>query len=431
METSQNPYVFKKYNKYTNLYEKDNPVNLDFNLGSHIDNYYPHHAGANQQIEIKGSVSAARINYKYGFIDKIEDDISLNKAPGADVYYNWTNTYNSYRILDPLETNSVTIKPIFNSGEGTSFIPQLVLSSNDKTYNKNTFLNFKIKAEKTNFNESYVIDQGEGTSIITILPFYFIYFAFRFVDINNKIYWLERNSQNEIFWTEKPNSLDEYAQNTIRYVTDTSVSVELNLPLLPENGAFKVFILTPIAEYNDAFTSTGPTTPVRYFDAKLSSSNPSETTGTNVVGEFHTVQRQNRPSSIALQTSTVFNGDTVSSYYYGTIFKSDQLTPTVKWFRKGIQESKPILRIAAEDLLRIQQKPAKIFSGDIYGYLPYLSVISINNVLGKFMPIEYSFNTLTNMINIKLLEGFTDELNDIEYKYTLDYGNTVKPTITS
>ena len=430
MLTAQNPYSFKKYSKYTNLFVKDNILNLNFNIGSHIDNYYPHHAGANQQIEIKGSVSAARINYKYGFIDKIEDDISLNKVPNFDAYYNWIISVNNYRLIDPLETNSLTMSPIYNSGEGTSFIPNLVLSTN-KTYNKNTILNFKIKASKTDFNEVYTFQPDSSTSISTFIPLYTIYFAFRFVDINNKIYWLERNSQNEIFWTEKPNTLDEFSQNTIRYVTDSSVSIDLNLPFLPENGVFTAAILNPIAEYNFYFPATGPTTPVRYSEAKLTSSNPSETTGTNVLGEFHTVQRQNRPSSIAIETKTVFNGDTISDYYFGSIYKSDKITETVKWSRKEKEESKPILRIAAEDILRMSQKPAKIFNGDIYGFIPYLSVISINNLTGKFMPIEYSFNTLTNMINIKLLEGFTDELNDIDYKYTLDYGNTVKPTITS
>lgn len=47
------------------------------------------------------------------------------------------------------------------------------------------------------------------------------------------------------------------------------------------------------------------------------------------------------------------------------------------------------------------------------------------------MPIEWSYNTKSNIVTLKLLEGFTTELNDIKYTLTLDYGNTVKPTITS
>ncbi|WP_337904561.1 hypothetical protein, partial [Mesomycoplasma ovipneumoniae] len=102
-----------------------------------------------------------------------------------------------------------------------------------------------------------------------------------------------------------------------------------------------------------------------------------------------------------------------------------------KWFRRGFSESKPILQIAGEDILRISQSAAKLFSGDAYGLVPYLSVITIDSLNGVFMPIEWSYNTKSNIVTLKLLEGFTTELNDIKYTLTLDYGNTVKPTITS
>jgi len=148
-------------------------------------------------------------------------------------------------------------------------------------------------------------------------------------------------------------------------------------------------------------------------------------------GEFHTVQRENRPSSISTETTEIYNGDSFSLIYEGAIYKQNQTDITTSWFRRQRTETKPILQIAGEDILRMSQKPAKVFSGDVYGFLPYLSIISINNIVGKFMPIEWSFDAKSNITSVKLLEAFNDELNDIDYKYTLDYGNTVKPTITS
>jgi len=87
--------------------------------------------------------------------------------------------------------------------------------------------------------------------------------------------------------------------------------------------------------------------------------------------------------------------------------------------------------LAAEEDLRIAQKPIKLFTGDAFGFLPYLSVISINNIDGKFMPIDYSYDTMTNVLKLKLLELYSAEISDLSYKFTLDYGTTVKPTITS
>jgi len=149
------------------------------------------------------------------------------------------------------------------------------------------------------------------------------------------------------------------------------------------------------------------------------------------VGEFHTVERAIRVSSNVKEVKTIYNGDNAGVVYLGAIFKDDEITPTQFWSRKGRAESYPLLRMAAEEELRISQKPLKIFSGSIFGNLPYLSVININNVGNKFMFIEYSYDTMTNIGSYKLLELFSSEIQDIIYKFTYDYGNTVKPTIVS
>ena len=49
----------------------------------------------------------------------------------------------------------------------------------------------------------------------------------------------------------------------------------------------------------------------------------------------------------------------------------------------------------------------------------------------KFVNIEYSYDTISNITTVKCLELFSAEISDLIYKFTYDYGNTVKPTITS
>jgi hypothetical protein len=82
------------------------------------------------------------------------------------------------------------------------------------------------------------------------------------------------------------------------------------------------------------------------------------------------------------------------------------------------------------DDLRIQANAIKVFSGSIYGEIPYMSVITINNIVGYFMPIEYDYDYKTNISQVKLLQFYNDDIADIQYEVSPDYGNnTIKPTI--
>jgi len=151
--------------------------------------------------------------------------------------------------------------------------------------------------------------------------------------------------------------------------------------------------------------------------------------GDSVIGEFHTVSRTKKVSSIVKENKSVSNGDNAGIVYLGAIFKEDGITPTQTWSRVGSFENYPLLRIAAEEELRIAQKPLKVFKGSAFGFMPYFSYIDINNIEGKFFPIEYSYDTKNNITDFKLLELYSAEIPDILYKFTYDYGNTVKPTI--
>lgn len=75
-------------------------------------------------------------------------------------------------------------------------------------------------------------------------------------------------------------------------------------------------------------------------------------------------------------------------------------------------------------------KPLQVYSGDVYGYFNYLSLVTINNLTGVFMPTSYNYNALENTTSLKLIEVLnTDILDDVDYQITFDYGNVVEPTI--
>ena len=380
---------FRQYSETNNTYIKLNTKNLEFNLGSQINNYYPHHSGGNQQIEIKGSVSAARINYKYGFQKSLNTNPNLNHT--GKTYPGWTVINEPYIIIDPTKTQGVISALVPSSGLSTPIYP--IMYSDDVNLNIGDTIKVVLRGRLTNPGP-----QAEAKFRLTL------------IETSGATSYLKLDGT----WTS--------TETFIKLGLNPNFDINIQSQALPATGAVSLTI------YQALQTTSGSSNyELTYADVQ----NSATASSAGAVGEFHTVQRQNRPSSISTDTKTIYNGDSASLIYEGAIWKQTNTIPTSVWFRKDKTESKPILQIAAEDVLRSQQKPQKLFTGDIYGFMPYLSIINIDNLEGKFFPIEWSFNAMTNTTSVKLLQFFGDELTDIDYKYTLDYGNTTKVTITS
>ena len=81
------------------------------------------------------------------------------------------------------------------------------------------------------------------------------------------------------------------------------------------------------------------------------------------------------------------------------------------------------------ETMRMNANTMRIFSGDIYGYFNYLSVITIDGRTGKFGVTKYSYDTKSNIISAEFKQMFGDELTDLDVEKQLDYGNVVEPTI--
>lgn len=382
--------VFKQYD-IDNVYLGNITIKTQKVLGSQIDNIYPHHCGGNQQIQIKGSISKYRINYKYGFITDLLENGSLLHDNLLN-YEGWT--------IDPAGGTHLINDPLDNSGFKTT--PQIGGSS------------YMLLAT----SESVALDAGNSIEFNVTMSANgssdeFSGFVFR---VRNGTHYLKTDGT----WTTDSGILNSYILVLVTGGID-SFNYSLKSSELPNTANTFIEVYVP-------YTLSGFSTNIAEIN-KLRMVNTF--TGGNIIGEFHTVQRQIRVSSNVKPVKTIFNGDNAGILYLGAIYKEDEITPTSTWSRKGRFESFSILRIAAEEELRISQKPLKIFKGSIYGQLPYLSVVEIQNVGAKFMFIEYSYDTMTNIMTATLLELYAPELTDIDYKYTFDFGQTVKPTITS
>lgn len=392
-ELYENAYVdFKKYD-ISNNYIQTVKKNLNKKIGDNINKFYPHHCSGNQRIQIKGSISAFRLNYKYGFISSsilnpnLEHDDDLN-------YDNWDMypMVSASLLNDPTKPSGVYINSINTFG-----VEKIMSSSNLFLLEDSTF---QFKTDISVF--------GARTGL-----------RFR---VRLGIYYLKLDGT----WTTAETNLNFTGgvseENAWNY-PDNRSTFTVNASSTPIAGNVFVEIYTPYS----LIGALGRSWPVLIRSVNILV-NTGDTS--NKEGEFHTVQRANISSNIK-ENKEVFNGDSVDEFFNGAIFKTGGAELTEVWNRKNYVESKPLLRIVAEESLRISQRPAQVFSGDFYGYIPYLSVIEINGLSGKFMPLEWRYDSFSNIGTHKLLELYSGDLPDITYKFTFDYGTVVKPTITS
>ena len=162
---------------------------------------------------------------------------------------------------------------------------------------------------------------------------------------------------------------------------------------------------------------------------------PSSRSLDNIKGENHTFQFNTSDISTKIEdTKEVFNGDNPSDIYIGTIYESDETTPTENWRRTINVREIPLLRYAGEERMAMYSKPLRVFTGDVFGYVDYLSVITIDGFPNvRFMAIEHKYDALANITSLKLKEILNDaggaNYTDVDYELTYDYGNVVEPTI--
>lgn len=394
--------------KYNQLYSDDTPtffrydndgvalapttkiVDFSLNLGSQIDGFYPHHINSNQSLRGVRSLGAYRISYKYGLVQSLLSNINLEHVMG---------------VIDEWTINSNTNLTLNASGLGVDLdfdaTPSVKnLTSDAISLTADDLINFTMRVKTTSLTKNtQIVFWGDFNYKIILTggsTYYYNPFAvpaeWSLVDTTLQIFGGELDSVNSIF---------------------------TSLPPIPINGDLTIEIYTPTQNTNEVGT----------FYLQEVSVAPADGTDDILKGEFHTFQREDNPSAKIKDTQRVNNGDNPSDIYYGTVYKTDGTTPTSTWFRKGVSESKPILRIMGEETMRLNALTSTEFSGDVYGYVPHISIVEIENVDTNFVITDYNYDTLNNVTNIRFKKIFGAELTDLNYELTFDYGNTVEPTI--
>jgi GR25 family glycosyltransferase involved in LPS biosynthesis len=386
-------------NGYTEFINQDTEAvftkNLNAVLGSQINNFYPHHCEANQQIEVRGAISAYRLNYEYGFLEGFVLNPNLNHDDTL-VYDNWTidaGLGSGILINDPLKVSGVLMKN-YNPSPIPFSLTEVIASTPFSTF-EGTVLTFRAKV----------------SSFLSSNLFYFKIKTSDGYFLNKKGEWVIGESTDPCILVKNGRVFNP---------AETFTSFEFIMSPVPNDCDVQVIICRPHLESGFEGTLCN----VSYCQIL-----DNEIQKQGIVGEFHTVTRFNPPSSITKENQKVFNGDG-RDILIGSIYKADQETLTDLWTRKNKFENLPLLGISAMDDLRIQASPIQVFSGSIYGQIPYMSVVTIDNVTGLFMFIEYEFDVKSNIITQKLIQFYNSDIAGIEYQISPDYGNnTIKPTI--
>jgi len=409
----KNGMTFKRY--VNGIFDNEIYFEVGKTLGSHInglENFDAIHCNANQRKTISPSCQAFRVNYKYGTVasltinpdlklgDRLNIDGWVVNNPDGKVYRN-TNGYgiNSSIILsDSTYFNNRTLLLKNNSGASAS---------------EGDLLDLEIKFSNIGY-------AGRNTSYIGL--HYEIY-------TDNYQFCLKRGT-NQAYWKLKTllNDTEDYykfIQYNGKYGYGKGEAIlNLSLPSFPENTNIFISIFRDVT-YSSDYSNE--------YRLIINSIKIIPKSNQSYKGEYHDSQFKKRKSTKSNKDLVVYNGDTLSEIYYGTLLNAENNALEAKWYRFGFTEERELLSICAEDRLRSAPRPMIEFEGDIMGYIPFLSFVSINNIAGNFQPIEYTYNANSDTIKLVNREFSNTPLDNTTFSVekSYDYGNVTKVTIRS
>lgn len=383
-------------------------INLLQTIGSNINGFYPHWSGANQNISYKSKLGAYRINYKYGFVSSLLQNINLVSSGG--VFDDYTVNDTTYFTI-PASEIGINMTP-YDNGANSPFDP----TPNPVQLTSDTFsitANSQIK-----FSTKFTTEAGAGNYCTRMIFLIKLVVGATTYSLDSSGNWVTPSAR--IFFENGEEDVDNPGE-----VIGTGKEQEfiIQSDVTPGAGDLSIEVIAP--SYVPTLSATGS------LDLNEITLEPVNEDNANLEGENHTFESTDRPSTKIQNVKEVFNADNPSDLYLGTIYKEDETTPTQFWARDGESETKPILEIMGRSNMVAYQQNAIVFKGDVFGYIPYGTLIRIDGLSGDFIAIESNYNTKTNITSgLKLYQIFNSLLgSDIDYNVQFDYGNVVEPTI--
>ena len=365
---------------------------ISFSLGSQIDSYYPHHANGNQQKSIKRSLGVYRLNLKYG------------------------NVFPYYDNQDLIWSSSSTIDDWTITGGGE--ITQAYTNRGFLIYKPDGNLDVQARSDDYLVGGSSKIDIS--FTFTNPFPQFFsapyVELAFKLGYYKGANYYYSNQQGAWVSGTSDPEtSGDLILQKAEPNTTDNVFRLITNV-VPEEDGTLFICVFNP--------GNAGPIIITRISAQTYIGEDAPQ-------GLNYTIQKSSNFTPSSDEVKKVLNGDIEDGTYYSTIYENDQTTPTNLW-TDGVN-LKQLLRYMVEDRVKMAWTPRIMFEGDVFGFVPLFSVININNVKEKMLPVNWVYDAKNNITTIKSIELQNTEItdSDVLFSVTEDYGETVKPTIKS
>lgn len=392
------------FNKFENtIYKSTFVIYPLIEIGSQINEFELFHCSSNQRKSISPSVQAYRVTYQYGNVNSIYMNGEL-KLSGSGLDIEGWIVHNFDGEVERHPDGRGLISKTVDDSHGD---PLLLSLSQSIDINEGALINLRIEFGNYKTNT----------------------WGLRYdIRIGGKYFNLDSGQWQDsgIINTILNSSWDgyQYPGSGAKRLTGLGpATYELSVRA-PVSGTLALNI------FRDKHTVNGG-----YFDIYGVFLTPNESG--NIKGREYTAQRTKKISTVIKPNITLYNGDSVSDLFVGTIYKNDADTPTEKWFRlddpnkttTGLQE---LLSINAEDNLRLAPRPMIIFEGDVFGYIPFISFIKIDQVSEDgFQPTAYSFNTGTGILRLTSREFSSAYLSSSDFRVDVkdNYGNETKVTI--
>ena len=354
-------------------------------IGSQINAFYPHHVKENQRIERRASLGAAKIAYVYGTPEDILRNVNFENT-GSPPLTGWTiNPANAGSItLNAGPSNTLNLGIASGGGETGALItsdPSFVPVQAGQVLSGNYIFTPKIRTDIPTFpgqiyRQRIMVTLSDGSTT----------------------YWLDQKGS----W--------ETSSRRIEYnvIYKGGQAVITTAPIGSEPAPITgdiVFVFYPVDDNSGSgFFIKEIVLQSMRFTALFP-----ETAG--FTQQETTVQTLNNASPVTYEPSDVQLGDATGVLRRSTLFIPDGSEPSEFGYSSptialALPQNQRLYTIAMVDVLILQSKIAKIFSGSVYGFVPYLKRIEIDGIQGTFMVLGWDWNAGENLIELKLYQVF-------------------------
>lgn len=230
-----------------------------------------------------------------------------------------------------------------------------------------------------------------------------------------KNYYLNDDGET---WNDGTSNIYQFKTGpNFRVTAETTIT----LPPLPEDGDMWIEIYPPFFTNYDYFNA------FNNFQRELiiDEIRVRPIDGSGARGIEVGSQRITKPSSVIEENKTFTIGDSEITEldYLGTLLDSQGNVITGDWTNENTQLRRGIFARYTEDRLMVKGKSRLVFTGDVYGYFPYISFVRIDTLEGRnFKVVSWEHNLTNNTTNLTLHEVnqeliYTDINTETEVKF--------------